>query len=80
MSEEFKIKEEITVEGITPDYVSYNSKILMRDMDSWKFRFERIVKIMEDRHNEHLKMVNDLLAENTALRREITTLRKVKNE
>lgn len=72
MNEEFKIKDNITIEGITPDFVSYNAKLLVRDMDSWKYKFERIVKVMEDRHEEHLKMINDLLAENHALKRKLT--------
>ena len=70
MTEEFEIKDNITVEGITSDYVSYNSKILANDMRSWEYRFERIVKVMEDRHNEHLKMISDLLEENAKLKRE----------
>lgn len=69
IADEFQIKDNVQVEGITADYVSYNAKILIRDMETWKFKFERIVKVMEDRHNEHLTMINDLLKENTALRR-----------
>jgi hypothetical protein len=71
-AEQFVIKDNITIEGITPDFVSYNAKLLVRDMDSWKYKFERIVKVMEDRHEEHLKMINDLLAENYALKRKLT--------
>ena len=72
MNKEFEIKDSITIEGITSDFVSYNAKLLVRDMDSWKYKFERIVKVMEDRHEEHLKMINDLLAENHALKRKLT--------
>ena len=66
---QFEIKESVTVEGITEDYVWYNAKILTSDMDTWKYKFERVVKVMEDRHAEHLKMINDLLIENHALKR-----------
>lgn len=69
MNEEFKIKDNITVEGITSDFVSYNAKLLISSMDSWKYKFERIVKVMEDRHEEHLKMIADLLEENHALKK-----------
>jgi hypothetical protein len=72
MNKEFEIKDNITIEGITPDFVSYNAKLLVRDMDSWKYKFERIVKVMEDRHEEHLKMISELLAENHALKRKLT--------
>ncbi len=65
----FELKDSLTVEGITEDYVWYNAKILISEMDSWKHKFERIVKVMSDRHDEHLKMINDLLIENHALKR-----------
>ena len=65
----FELKDSLTVEGITEDYVWYNAKILISEMDSWKHKFERLVKVMSDRHDEHLKMINDLLIENHALKR-----------
>ena len=65
----FELKDSLTVEGITKDYVWYNAKILISEMDSWKHKFERVVKVMSDRHDEHLKMINDLLIENHALKR-----------
>jgi|GEM_PF-3231182 len=71
-AKQFEIKDSITIEGITPDFVSYNAKLLVKDMDLWKFKFERIVKVMEDRHEEHLKMISDLLTENHALKRKLT--------
>ena len=71
-AKQFELKDNITIEGITPDFVSYNAKLLVRDMDSWKYKFERIVKVMEDRHEEHLKMISELLAENHALKRKLT--------
>lgn len=72
MNKEFEIKDNITIEGITPDFVSYNAKILISDMNTWKHKFERIVKVMEDRHEEHLKMISDLLAENHALKKKVS--------
>ena len=71
-TKQFEIKDSITIEGITPDFVSYNAKLLTSDMGSWKYKFERIVKVMEDRHEEHLRMINDLLIENHALKRKLT--------
>lgn len=66
---QFELKEEHIVEGITEDYVWYNAKILINEMDSWKHKFERVVKVMENRHSEHLKMIDRLMAENHALKR-----------
>ena len=65
----FELKDSLVVEGITEDYVWYNAKILTNEMDSWKHKFERVVKVMENRHSEHLKMIDDLLKENGALKR-----------
>ena len=65
----FEIKEEHIVEGITEDYVWYHSKILLADMQAWQTKFEKIVKVMESRHSEHLEMIRKLLAENYALRK-----------
>jgi hypothetical protein len=67
-TKEFISKDNITVEGITEDYVWYHSKKLIDDMQSWQFKLEQLVKVMESRHKEHLKMVNDLLNENRMLR------------
>ena len=69
------IKEQsVTVEGITADYVWYNSEILMQKMDAWKHEFKRVVKVMKDRHNEHLKMIDDLLRENKLLKEKLKDL------
>ena len=68
-AEQFELKESLTVEGITAEFVWYNAKILINEMDTWKHKFERIVKVMSNRHDEHLKMINDLLIENHALKR-----------
>lgn len=51
------------VEGITEDYVWYNSKLLTNKMNSWQTEFEKVVLVMEARHKEHLKIIGDLLDE-----------------
>ena len=66
---QFELKEEHIVEGITEDYVWYHSTKLINQMKSWQHELEKIVKVMENRHGEHLKMINDLLIENHALKR-----------
>lgn len=65
---EFIIKDSITVQGITEDFVWYNSEKLLMQMNSWAFDFKRIVNVMEARHNEHLKIIGDLLQEIKALK------------
>jgi hypothetical protein len=68
-AKQFEIKENLTVEGITEDYVWYHSTKLINQMKNWQHEFERVVRVMENRHGEHLKMINDLLTENHALKR-----------
>jgi len=65
----FKVKEEHVVEGITSDYVRYNSEILMQKMSSWANEFKRVVKVMENRHEEHLEIIKQLIEENHELKR-----------
>lgn len=67
----FEIKDDVSVEGISSDYVWYHAKVLTTKMQTWGFEFERITKVMEDRHNEHLKIISDLLAENKELKEKL---------
>ena len=75
MTEEFKqfeIKDSYTVEGITEDYVWYNSRKLLNQMKTWQFEFEKVCGVMEARHKEHLKIIEDLLRQNKNLKIEIS--------
>jgi citrate lyase alpha subunit len=67
----FVVKDSITVEGITENFVWYHSKILTEKMQGWQTEFERIVKVMESRHSEHLEIIRNLLAENSDLKRKV---------
>ena len=70
-TKQFVIKDSITVEGITENFVWYHSKILTEKMQGWQTEFERVVKVMENRHGEHLEIIKNLLEENYALKRKI---------
>jgi hypothetical protein len=59
----FRIKDSITVEGITEDYVWYQAKLLTEKMSAWENSFARLVSVMEARHKEHLRIIDDLLRE-----------------
>jgi hypothetical protein len=65
---EFFVKDSITVEGITDEYVWYHAKILSDKMSQWDNDFQKLVKVMESRHKEHLNMVQTALHENRILR------------
>ena len=65
---EFFVKDSITVEGITDEYVWYHAKILSDKMRQWDHDFQKLVKVMESRHKEHLNMLQTALHENRILR------------
>ena len=65
---QYEIKESISVEGITDEYVWYHAKLLSDKMSQWDHDFQKLVKVMESRHKEHLQMVQTALHENRILR------------
>jgi hypothetical protein len=70
-SKPFEIKDSITVEGITEDYVWYHAKILSAKMSQWDHDFQKLVNVMESRHQEHLRMLDAALNENRILKRQL---------
>ena len=67
-AKQFVIEESIAVEGITDEYVWYHAKLLSDKMSAWDNDFQKLVKVMEARHKEHLQMVQNALNENRILR------------
>jgi hypothetical protein len=67
-AKEFLITDSITVECITDEYVWYHAKLLSDRMSQWDNDFQKLVKVMESRHKEHLQMVQNALNENRILR------------
>ena len=65
---QYEIKESVAVEGITDEYVWYHAKLLSDKMSQWDRDFQKLVKVMESRHKEHLQMVQKALHENRILR------------
>ena len=66
--EDFLAKDNISVEGITEDYVWYHSTQLINDMQNWQFKLKQVVRAMENRHQEHLKIIDDLIRQNKFLK------------
>ena len=77
---EFEIKDSFYVEGITADHIWYSAKLLSQKMSFWELDFQKLVKTMEDRHNEHLKIIHDLLCERSSLRRQLSALQAQNKE
>ena len=71
-----EIKDSYTVQGITEDYVWYQSKLLANKMNEWQMDFEKLVNVMENRHKEHLKIIRDLLDEIKELKKENNELKR----
>ena len=68
---EFIIKDSITVEGITEDYIWYHAKLLTQKMSWWQIDFEKLVKVMESRHLDQIKMLQVVMDENRDLKRQL---------
>ena len=71
-----EIKDSYTVQGITEDYVWYQSKLLANKMNEWQMDFEKLVNVMENRHKEHLKIISNLLDEIKKLKEENNELKR----
>ena len=71
-----EIKDSLTVDGITEDYVWYHAKLLQEKMARWDLDFQKLVKVMESRHNEHLKMLDRAMEENRILKRQLKEKKK----
>jgi len=64
----FIATDSVIVEGITDEYVWYHAKLLSAKMSAWDNDFQKLVKVMESRHKEHLQMVQNALNANRILR------------
>ena len=73
---DFEIKDNVMVDGITEDYVWYHAKLLQEKMTHWDLEFQKLVKVMESRHNEHLKMLDRAMEENRILKRQLKEKKK----
>jgi hypothetical protein len=68
---EFALKDGVTFEGITEDYSWYEADRLRRDMQAWSARFEKVVNVLEARHKEHIKMLQQVMEENRELKNQL---------
>ena len=71
LSKEFEIKDFVSVMGVTEDFVWYETDRLLRDMTMWQSRFRRMSETMENRHKEHLKIIDSLMQEIKKLKQEL---------
>ena len=64
-------------EGITADYVWYESSMIRNALESNLHRFDKVVSVMEARHKEHLKMLQDVMDQNRDLKIQNRALKAV---
>jgi hypothetical protein len=74
-TKEFELKDNITVEGITENFIWYEAEQLRSSMNAWGMRFDKLVKTMEARHKENNLMLGQLLEERQKLKAEIARLK-----
>ena len=70
--------EEIVIEGINKDYIWYKGNILRSRILSILTELDRIVKTVEERHEEQLLMIKAVQAENSILRVKLNKLNEKK--
>ena len=70
--------EEIVIEGINKDYIWYKGSILRTRILSILEDLDRIVKTVEERHEEQLLMIKAVQAENSILRVKLNKLNEKK--
>lgn len=71
------IKESHMAEGITADYVWYEASMIRNALESNLHRFDKVVSVMEARHKEHIKMLQDVMDQNRNLVNQNLALRAV---
>jgi hypothetical protein len=65
---QFHIKESHMAEGISADFVWYEASMIRNAMEASLHRFDKVVSVMEARHKEHIKMLQDVMDENRKLK------------
>ena len=63
-----KPKEEVIVEGNTPDFIWYEIDLLQRKLGDISNRLAHVMKVSQTRDADQKKMMRDLINENTELR------------
>lgn len=64
-------EQSFTQLGITPDFIWFESEIMLRNMGQWESRFKHLVSVMEQRHKDHLQMIDGLLHEVKVLKQQL---------
>ncbi|CAB4168243.1 hypothetical protein UFOVP1276_31 [uncultured Caudovirales phage] len=61
-------KDDAPTEGITEAYAWYQADVLAYKLDTLKYDLRRVITVLEERRRDNLRVIDDLLRENTALK------------
>lgn len=61
-------KDDAPTDGITEAYAWYQTKVLADSLDAVKFNLQRVITVLEERRRDNLRVIGELLRENTALK------------
>ena len=61
-------KDEVIIEGNTPDFIWYEMDLMQRKLGDISSRLAHVMKVAQARDNDQKKMMRDLIQENTQLR------------
>ena len=71
MGDNFISKETYTVNGVTPEFTWYETKRILQDLDGIHSRINHLSKVMEGLRENHMKIIDDLMRENKALKAQL---------
>lgn len=69
-------KEEVVVEGITPDFIWYEMDLMQRRLGDVSSRLNHVMRVSQSRDGDQKKMMRELINENTTLRVENGNLKQ----
>lgn len=68
ITEQSVTEDDAPTEGITEAYAWYQAKVLADEIDAVKFNLQRVITVLEERRRDNLRVIGELLRENTALK------------
>lgn len=61
-------KDDALTEGVSSDYAEYQADVLADKLDTLKYDLRRVITVLEERRRDNLRVIGELLRENTALK------------
>jgi len=68
ITEQSVTEDDATTEAINSDYAWYQADVLVDKLDALKYDLRRVITVLEERRTDNLRVIDDLLRENKALK------------